>query len=503
MISLVFALALQCPDGSPPPCATTRTARGPAAPSVAVLYFDNLSRDSGDAYLADGLTEQTIAQLGEIGRLTVSSRYAVRRFKGGASTLDPSGVGRALNVTYLVTGSVQRAGTRLRVGVELLRAGTGVRVWGEQYDRTETDLLRLQDDIASAVATGIVGRLLPNERTALSNRSTRNPAAYDLFLRGNFHLARRTPESLLHAIRAYQAAIAADPAYTDALARIAYAYGIALDGEWDVGIPRDSLVARGLAMANRAVRLDSTSSDAALAQAYLRMAASPLTFEGAREGFERAIRLNPRSAEAHHQYASYLKYMGDTAAARMRNIRALQLEPGRAITWFQLAELEGYGRSPTVALRYIDSALAADQGFALAETQRFTAALALGDTAMARRAARSLMATPNLAIAGMVFDMFLTTGALGDAASVRRFEAIMASAPASPTQPGTVLLSGYGASLLARLGDRESALRYLEAARPRGIRLHDIMRQADFDPIRGDPRFVAVFNETMPPGSSW
>ena len=117
MIALLLAAVVQCPDGTPPPCRSA--ARGTPAPtSVAVLYFDNRSRDSADAYLAEGLTEQTIAQLGEVQRLTVASRFAVRRFRGDAAP-EPATVGRALNVTYLVTGSVQRAGNRLRVTAEM------------------------------------------------------------------------------------------------------------------------------------------------------------------------------------------------------------------------------------------------------------------------------------------------------------------------------------------------------------------------------------------------
>lgn len=502
MIALLAALAFQCPDGSPPPCsAGARSARGSASPSVAVLYFDNLSRDTNDAYLADGLTEQTIAQLGEVSRLTVSSRYAVRRFRGTAAPQDPAVIGRALNVAYLVTGSVQRAGARLRVAVELVRAGTGVRVWGDQYDRTTTDILQLQDDIASSVATGIVGRLLPSERTAIGALPTRDPAAHLEFLRGNFYLAQRSPTGVVQALRAYQAAIAADPRFTDAIARVSYAYGNALDDEFDIGIPRDSLVKLGIENARRAVALDSMSSDAWLAMAYITMAEKPTTFGGVRQYFERAIRLNPRSAEAHHQFGSYFQYLGDTLASRLESERALAIEPGRAITWLGLAETALVRREPREALRLDDSCAAADPTLHLVETNRFSAALELGDTAMARTSAAALQREPGFDVMGQYLLAFLA--ALADPALREAFTRQLAVFADSPTRPGNAAGGAYAGALITLLGDRQAALDALEKAQPRGIRLHDFLRRQPFDSLRSAPRFQALYRETMPPGASW
>src|SRR5439155_1719886 len=120
-------------------------------------------------YLADGLTEELISRLGQVARLTVKSRNAVRRFRGRLAD-DPSAVGRALGVVHLVSGSVRHAGARLRVTVELVNAATGDRMWGQQYDRAEADLLGIQEDIAVTIATAIGGRLLPAERSLLTRR---------------------------------------------------------------------------------------------------------------------------------------------------------------------------------------------------------------------------------------------------------------------------------------------------------------------------------------------
>src|SRR3989442_8649609 len=149
-------LHAQCPDGAPPPCRTTHPVSVPAPNSVAVLYFDNLSRDSADAYLADGLSEDVITRLGQIERLVVKSRSAVQRLRGAAAG-DPGALGQALGVAHLVTGSVRRGGGGARGTVELGRATSGVHVWGGQYDRRDADVLAIEDDIARQVPTAIAG----------------------------------------------------------------------------------------------------------------------------------------------------------------------------------------------------------------------------------------------------------------------------------------------------------------------------------------------------------
>src|SRR5258708_1333067 len=194
----------QCPDGTPPPCPSVRAA-APAASSVAVLYFDNASNDTSAAYLADGITEEIISRLGEVGRIQVKSRYLVRRYRGGLSE-SPQAIGRQLAVASIVTGSVRRAGDRLRVTAEMVRTSTGDVVWSERFDRTLADILTLQEDLARAVATAITGRLLPGEQRAIAAQPTRNPAAWDHFLRANAWLAQRTSAAYPRALTEYETA---------------------------------------------------------------------------------------------------------------------------------------------------------------------------------------------------------------------------------------------------------------------------------------------------------
>src|SRR3989475_4414430 len=211
LASVVPGLAhAQCPDGSAPPC---RSAAGtaPSPTSVAVLYFDNASPDSTDDYLAEGLTEAVIAQLGEVGRISVKSRSAVRRFRG-RNVPDLPTIGRTLGVAYLVTGSVQRADRALRVTIELAHTATGTRVWGDQFLGADDSLFALEDNIARRVAEGVAGRLLPTERRAVAAvRLTRNPEAYEHFLRGNYGLAQRTSTGMTRATAEYRRAAGLGP----------------------------------------------------------------------------------------------------------------------------------------------------------------------------------------------------------------------------------------------------------------------------------------------------
>jgi len=472
------------------------SAAGPAA--VAVLYFDNLSRDTADAYLADGLTEATIVRLGQLERLAVKSRDAVRRYRGSPHE-DPTALGRTLGVGYLASGSVQRVGTRVRVTVDLVRAATGVQVWGQQYDRTAADLLTIEEDIAREVTRSIAGRLLPGEQAVLAARPTRVPEAYDRFLRGNYYLAERTAPSVSRAIKEYEVAVRLDPGFTEALARIGYGDGLILYWGWDYpGVARDSLLARGLAATERALRQDSTSSDAWMARGFLLTYEYPHTYDGMRAAFQRAIALDPRNAEAHHQYAGMLAELGDDSAAVAACHRALAIEPDRPITLVQLADLRLSERRYVEGRRWLDSALARDPAFQFAYAFRALLGLHLGDLAAARRDGEmAVRLSPGVTVPGEAV-LAMLDAATGDTGSARaRVARLGREAPASdrPTS-GDYWIS----AALVAIGERERALVLLERIRPRGVKLWSYLRYPEFDPLRGDPRFQQIFTESRPPG---
>jgi adenylate cyclase len=172
LVAIATPLRGQCPDGSPPPCA--RATRAPTTNSVAVLYFDNLSRDTANAYLAEGLTEELIVRLSQVRRLEVKSRFESQRVRSAVQ--DPRALGRDMRAAYLVSGGLQRAGDRVRLNVSLVRTSSGAQVWANIYDRSGADILQIQSDIATEVTRAITGQLLPAERTSLARKPTNDPS---------------------------------------------------------------------------------------------------------------------------------------------------------------------------------------------------------------------------------------------------------------------------------------------------------------------------------------
>jgi adenylate cyclase len=504
LLAIVIAFArsagAQCPDGSPPPCGPTAPRVAPA--SIAVLYFDNLSGDSADAYLADGLTEEIITRLGRLDRLVVKSQAVVRRYRGRGD--DPAALGRAMAVTHLLGGAVRRSGNRMRVTVELIRAETGDRMWGERYERTDSDLLAIEEDIANAVATAVGGRLLPRERASLTARPTRNAAAYDLFLRGNYHLARRNPRSTIQALRSYEAAIARDPAFSRARARIALAYGLFHDWEWEYpGLSPESVLVRGLAASRQALRQDPGDADAWMAHGYLLIYRNPRTLEGARAAIERALSLDPANAEGLDRYGWILALHGEDAAAESAYRRALGHEPGRAATFYQMARMSQLAGRLTDALRWLDSAIVAEPASYFAYGQRGQVRLLLGDPSGAHRDAEMLR---DLSPAGyrpyrLRAQMLLSGAELQQGDSTAARERIHRLIREEQIGRPTVLEGWYLGMALVALGEHDAAIDLLERVQPRGAKLWFGLRMPEFDAVRAHPRFQRLVAEARPPAA--
>jgi len=464
--------------------------------SVAVLYFD--TADTASAYVADGLTEAIITSLGRIERLSVKSRNAVRRFRGAAD--DPATLGRALDVAYLVSGSVGRPGRGQSpaVTVELLRASDGMHVWGGQYESRDTALQTIPQAVARAVATAITGALRPVERTALASRPPRDPGAYDRFLRANYELAQRTPRAVRRAIDQYESALRLDPGFTPALARVAVGYGLFLDWGWEYpGLSSEAVLSRGFDAADRALQQDSASADAWMARGFLLSFRHPRTFAGVHEALRRAIALDPRNAEAHHQYGMALLWSGrDSAAADMYG-RALQLEPERPITLFNLGRVAARQVHYAEARRWADSALAIDPGADYAYVLRALAEFRLGKPAEARADAetaarlRSGFRVPGEAVLALVELQAADTPAARK--RIERLEREIRSAGNHTTTDA----AWVGRALVA-LHEPDRALELLERVRPPGARLWYYLRAPEFDAIRSNPRFAQLVAESAP-----
>ena len=462
--------AAQCPDGTPPPCQAQR--RAPASNSVAVLTFENLTRDTSAQYLAEGLPDQILTRLGGVAQLTVVSRTVVRRLRN-ADQLSVQQIGWALNAAFLVNGTVRAAGGRVHVSVEALRAASGEAIWSETFDRAADSLIGIDEVVAAEVASGVAGRLTPQQRRGLGGRVTASGPAYAHFLRGNVLMARRTLTSLRGAIAAYRAATAADSGFADAYARMGYAY--ALCAQWGCG-DGDSLLAASRLATSRALRLDPRSSDGWMGLAYARYVWAVVT-EGADvddsvlaslPAFRRAVELNPRNDEAWHQYGSTLIYVNDSAGLNALR-QALALDPGRAITYAGgLSVVYAWMGRPDLALKAVDSAFALepDGNF---HGLRAVPRLAVGDTAGALEDARVFGATELLAAFAH------------DSAAIRLMESSMAHPQ----------FCAQGAAYLDWTGRREQAVQRLLRCRPSLI-TRSYLRSPESAPLASDPRIQAL-----------
>ena len=487
--SFTVRLVAQCPDGSAPPCGTAPArARAPQT-RVAVVHFENLSADTADAYLAEGLAVELTARLGQIHRLQIMSRDAVRRAR--VAETDPMAIGQVLGVKYLVGGSVRRSGGTLRVTVELINAATGVRMWGEQYDRAPTDLLLIEEDIARRVSVAVAGRLLPGERAALARARTSNRIAYDHYLRGLVHFSRRVqdPAAVTRSLREFEAAVAADSTFAQAYARMAMVYAQFLGNPALAGnVSRDTALSRAAAATERALSLDSSIADAWLARGRL-LAQRDSQPSAALGAYRRALTLDPNNAEAFNYYGfSILANFGAVDESRTALTHAVSLEPNHPTYLHNLAIATFAARRFDDARRWWDSALAVAPNAGALNAGRTMAFLALGDTGRAlqdARRAESLLPTwpwPRAVIALIA----LMHGDSGQARAAA--DQLAAEAAAPDADRGFAVAAVYTA-----LGDQHRALDYLEAVRPQqGHALPLILSYVFLDPLRSSPRFMRL-----------
>ncbi|HNR40286.1 MAG TPA: protein kinase [Acidobacteriota bacterium] len=288
---------------------------------LAVLPLANLSGDSEQDYLAAGLHEALITDLGRLGGLKrVIARASVMRFSKTDKT--PHQIAEELGVDALVTGSVQRFGDRVRIYAQLVDGDTEEQIWAERYERDMRDVLALENDVITAITREIRLKLSPEESQRLSSARPVNPEAYEACLKGRFHFSKLSREGLESAEKYYRLALEKDPNYAPALVGMANVWA----SRTDTGLmPPAEALAHVKALSQRALALDPTC-----AEVHIRLANSNIAewdWAAADKEFRRAIELNPNSAEAHMMYADYLVTMRRTAEWQVEIDRALELDP--------------------------------------------------------------------------------------------------------------------------------------------------------------------------------
>ena len=290
-----------------------------AEKSVAVLYFENLSGSKDDEYFRDGMTEDIITELSKIKELQVFPRAAVLAYRDKPVT-GPQ-VGRELNAACVLSGSLRRAGNRLRITAQLIRAQTGHSMWAERYDRELKDVFEVQDEIARSISQALRIKLSPQEEKAIARKPTENPQAYDYYLRGRQFFYQWTRKGFDFARQMFARAIVIDPHYARAYAGVADCCSF-LYMYWDSS--EDNLN-EAEAASRKALELDPELAEAHAASGLA--FALKKDFNHAQQEFEAAIRLDPKLYEAFYFYARTSFQRGDFVKAAELYEQAARLNP--------------------------------------------------------------------------------------------------------------------------------------------------------------------------------
>jgi serine/threonine protein kinase/tetratricopeptide (TPR) repeat protein len=311
--------------------------------SLAVLPFENASRDPQNEYLSDGIAGSLINILATVPKLRVIAQSTVFRYKG--RPIDPQAVGRELSVRAVLTGRIMQSGGSLRIGTELVDVATGSQLWGAQYDRKPGDIFAIQDEISNEISGKLRLKLTRAEKKRLTKHQTDDAEAYRLYLKGRHHWNRWTEDGFYKAIEYFQQAVEKDPGYALAYTGLADSYVLL---GWNSYLPPKEAFPKGKMAAMTALRLDPN-----LGEAHTPLAAvlwlHDWQWQEAQREFERSLALNPAHPTASHWYAEYLMTMGRHVEAIARIKNSQELDP------LSLIISVAIGRDFYMARRYDDA----------------------------------------------------------------------------------------------------------------------------------------------------
>src|SRR5437867_11920531 len=291
--------------------------------SIAVLPFDNLSRDPDNAYFCEGVQDEILTRLAKVADLKVISRTSTQRFKSAPDNLPQ--IAKQLGVAHILEGSVQKASDQVRVNVQLINAMTDAHLWADTYDRKLTDIFAVESEIAKTIAETLQAKLTGSEKSLITKTPTVNPEAYELYLKGRFFWNKRTGADLLKSIDYFKQAIEKDQKYALAYAGLADAY--VLLPPYGAASPSESFP-QAEAAARKALELDDTLAEAHTSLGHF-LLFYDLDFAGSTMEFERALSLDPNYATAHHWYGGGgpLLALGQFDRAIKEGKRAVELDP--------------------------------------------------------------------------------------------------------------------------------------------------------------------------------
>jgi TolB-like protein/Flp pilus assembly protein TadD len=456
--------------------------------SIAVLPFDNLSRDPDNAYFCEGVQDEILTRLAKVADLKVISRTSTQHFKSTPDNLPQ--IAKQLGVAHILEGSVQKASDQVRVNVQLINALTDAHLWADTYDRKLTDIFAVESEIAKTIADTLQAKLSGSEQHAIAARPTENTEAHQLYLKGRFFWNKRTGNDLKKSIDYFQQAISADPNYALAYAGVADAY-VFLPG-YTAGAPRDCYP-KAMAAAKKALQLDD-----ALAEAHTTLALAlwyyDFDFTQANREFQRAIELNPNYATGHQQYGNNtLSALGRFDEAIAEGKRAIELDPLSLVINADLGMNYYYARRYDEAIAQLHKTLEMDPGYYYAHVdlgQVLAAKRAFGEAISEYQKARALNDDPF--VLGLLGHAYASSGNKTEALKIL-------DQLKELSRQRYVSMYSFAIVYLA-LDDKQEALRWLEQSYQdrAGADIGWIRVDSLLDPLHGDPGFEALAEKIIP-----
>jgi TolB-like protein/DNA-binding winged helix-turn-helix (wHTH) protein len=339
----------------------------PPIRSIAVLPFENFSGDPAQDYFADGMTDELITDLAQLGSLRVTSRSSVMQYKGARVPMDQ--IRRQLHVDAVVEGSVIRSGSSVRVNTQLIETSDDRHLWAQTFTHDEEDVAALQDDVAQAVAERVEVAIEPSLRERLTNAPPVKADAYEAYLHGIEYLQHHSDADLLKSLDSFKQAAALDPTFAAAYAEMAHTY--CLLGDYNV-LPDRVVWPQAEMNAQRALALDDSLSraHAALALALWRY---EWNWKAADTEFQKALALSPNDSDTHHFYGLFLVARGDFAPAEQQLKDAEELDPLSSIIQTNIGWLSYYQRDYPTAIADYQKVLQTDPAFIPAQSKLWIA----------------------------------------------------------------------------------------------------------------------------------
>ena len=455
----------------------------PARVTLAVLPFENLGIDPDLDYLADGLAEDVIGTLGQVDaeRLGVIGRTSIMRYKKTTRSL--ADIGRELGAQYLVESSLRSENGKLRVTTSLIRVRDQVRIWSASYDRERMGVLGLQRELSTAIAEQVLRKLSPDHLGALARRQTRNPEAYDLYLRGLNYANQRTPATTRQAVAYYERATKLDPDYALAWSGLADVYSSSpLNGD----APPSVMAPRSQEAAQHAVRADP---DLAESQAALGAFKFLLEWDwrGAETALRRAIAVDPGYVPAHLTLGHLLSQAGRSREAAEVMRRAVVLDPLFAMSQALSSQVAFQAHNYTAALELAHQTTVIAPEFWIGHMMVGQASVQMADPDLASQALADAerLSGGNSKPVSLRGYFLARSGRIGEARDV--LKTLEAAARERYVPPYAVALVEAG------LGDHEAVFEWLDRAYvARDIHLIFLPVDPKWDPYRADPRFSAL-----------